>query len=108
MIRLEDGREFSMVQRWRVRIPRPVSTRLPLKCPFSRGRGSSTPSFPSPSEERRSCPRVGTGKTVTQQSLAKWCSADVIIYVGCGERGNEMTEVPRSFPSLWTRARGVR
>ncbi|GAB1400184.1 hypothetical protein MASR1M66_16380 [Aminivibrio sp.] len=101
MIRLEDGREFSMVQRWRVRIPRPVSTRLPLEVPLLTGQRILDTLFPIPLGGAAVLPGgFGTGKTVTQQSLAKWCSADVIIYVGCGERGNEMTEVLEEFPEL--------
>ncbi len=101
VIRLEDGREFSMVQRWRVRIPRPVSTRLPLEVPLLTGQRILDTLFPIPLGGAAVLPGgFGTGKTVTQQSLAKWCSADVIIYVGCGERGNEMTEVLEEFPEL--------
>ena len=101
ILRLEDGRKFTMIQRWRVRIPRPVSTRLPLEVPLLTGQRILDTLFPIPLGGAAVLPGgFGTGKTVTQQSLAKWCSADVIIYVGCGERGNEMTEVLEEFPGL--------
>ncbi|MFA7362685.1 MAG: V-type ATP synthase subunit A [Aminobacteriaceae bacterium] len=101
VVRLEDGREFSMVQRWRVRIPRPVQERLPFEIPLITGQRILDTLFPIPLGGAAVLPGgFGTGKTVTQQSLAKWSSADLIIYIGCGERGNEMTEVLEEFPGL--------
>ncbi|MGI6251969.1 MAG: V-type ATP synthase subunit A [Aminivibrio sp.] len=99
--RLEDGREFSMIHKWRVRIPRPVKERLPLETPLLTGQRVLDTLFPIPLGGAAVLPGgFGTGKTITQQSLAKWSSADLIIYIGCGERGNEMTEVLEEFPEL--------
>lgn len=101
VVRIEDGREYSMAQRWRLRIPRPVKQRLPFKIPLLTGQRILDTLFPIPLGGAAVLPGgFGTGKTVTQQSLAKWCSADLIIYIGCGERGNEMTEVLEEFPNL--------
>lgn len=99
--RLEDGREYSMIQKWRVRVPRPVRKRLPFEIPLLTGQRILDTLFPVPLGGAAVLPGgFGTGKTVTQQSLAKWSSADLIIYIGCGERGNEMTEVLEEFPGL--------
>ncbi len=101
LVRLDDGREFTMIQKWRVRIPRPVKKRLPFEMPLLTGQRVLDTLFPIPLGGAAVLPGgFGTGKTVTQQSLAKWSSADLIIYIGCGERGNEMTEVLEEFPGL--------
>ncbi|MGI6784408.1 MAG: V-type ATP synthase subunit A [Aminivibrio sp.] len=101
LARLEDGRELTMTQRWRVRVPRPVKKRLPFEIPLLTGQRVLDTLFPIPLGGAAVLPGgFGTGKTVTQQSLAKWSSADLIIYIGCGERGNEMTEVLEEFPGL--------
>lgn len=101
LTRLDDGREFTMTQKWRVRIPRPVKRRLPFEMPLLTGQRVLDTLFPIPLGGAAVLPGgFGTGKTVTQQSLAKWSSADLIIYIGCGERGNEMTEVLEEFPGL--------
>ena len=98
-----DGREraLSMSHRWPVRRPRPVAARLPVDAPLLTGQRIIDALFPV---ARGSCAAMpggfGTGKTVLQQSIAKWCDADVIVYVGCGERGNEMAEVLHEFPQL--------
>ncbi len=102
LARLEDGREYTMIQKWRVRVPRPVKRRLPFEIPLLTGQRILDTLFPVPLGGAAVLPGgFGTGKTVTQQSLAKWSSADIIIYIGCGERGNEMTEVLEEFRDLW-------
>lgn len=99
---LEDGTSLSMVQNWEVRTPRPVARRFPLDEPLVTGQRILDTLFPLALGGAAVLPGgFGTGKTVTQQSLAKWCNADVIVYIGCGERGNEMTEVLEEFPELF-------
>ena len=101
VVRLEDGQVFTMVQRWHMRVPRPSARRLPLEIPLVTGQRILDSLFPIPLGGAAVLPGgFGTGKTVTQQSLAKWCSASVIVYIGCGERGNEMTEVLEEFPQI--------
>lgn len=98
---LEDGTEISMVQRWPVRIGRPYGRKLDPSEPFLTGMRILDTFFPIARGGNAIIPGgFGTGKTVTQQSLAKWADVDVIVYVGCGERGNEMTEVLEEFPRL--------
>lgn len=98
----EDGTELTMVQKWEVRTPRPVVRRFPLDEPLITGQRILDTLFPLALGGAAVLPGgFGTGKTVTQQSLAKWCNADVIVYIGCGERGNEMTEVLEEFPQLY-------
>lgn len=92
---------FSMMQRWEVRKPRPVAQRLSLDVPLVTGQRILDTLFPLALGGAAVIPGgFGTGKTVTQQALAKWCNAQVIVYIGCGERGNEMTEVLEEFPTL--------
>jgi len=95
------GHKLSMSHRWPVRRPRPARARLPIEAPLLTGQRIIDALFPV---ARGSCAAMpggfGTGKTVLQQSIAKWCDADVIVYVGCGERGNEMAEVLHEFPLL--------
>ena len=101
ILRFDDGRELSMTQKWRVRVPRPVKGRLPFEIPLVTGQRVLDTLFPIPLGGAAVLPGgFGAGKTVTQQSLAKGSSADLIIYIGCGERGNEMTEVLEEFPTL--------
>lgn len=96
-----DGGDISMFQRWDVRRSRPVGKRLNLDRPLITGQRVLDTLFPLALGGAAVLPGgFGTGKTVTQQSIAKWCNADVIIYIGCGERGNEMTEVLEEFPEL--------
>ncbi len=91
----------SMTQRWPVRTPRPIARRLPASAPLLTGQRIIDALFPVARGSRAAMPGgFGTGKTVLQQSIAKWCDADVIVYVGCGERGNEMAEVLHQFPRL--------
>jgi V/A-type H+/Na+-transporting ATPase subunit A len=102
-LRGADGAEIdlSLAQRWPVRRPRPSRRRLPLAGPMITGTRILDTLFPIARGGRAAIPgSFGTGKTVLQQSLAKWSDADIIVYVGCGERGNEMAEVLDEFPRL--------
>lgn len=93
--------ELQLVHQWPVRIPRPIRKRLQPSVPLITGQRIIDTFFPVARGSRAGMPGgFGTGKTILQQSIAKWCDAEVIIYVGCGERGNEMTEVLREFPEL--------
>ncbi|MBI3606208.1 MAG: V-type ATP synthase subunit A [Nitrospirae bacterium] len=98
---LEDGFEIKLMQRWPVRMPRPFKNRLLPKLPFITGQRIFDMVFPVAMGGTAIVPGgFGTGKTVAEQSLAKYARADVIIYIGCGERGNEMTGVLEEFPEL--------
>ncbi|SMG09595.1 V-type ATP synthase subunit A [Dethiosulfovibrio salsuginis] len=100
-VAIYDEINLFMVQRWDVRRARPILERLPLSSPLITGQRVLDTLFPVAQGGAAVLPGgFGTGKTVTQQSVAKWCNADVIVYIGCGERGNEMTEVLEEFPSL--------
>ncbi len=93
--------EVTLVQRWPVRQPRPCQTRLPPREPLLTGTRIIDAFFPVAKGGSAIIPGgFGTGKTVTEHSLARWADADVVVYVGCGERGNEMTEVLEEFPKL--------
>ena len=95
------SREITLAHPWPVRQPRPVSQRLPIAGPMITGQRILDTLFPVGRGSRAALPGgFGTGKTILQQALAKWCDADVIIYVGCGERGNEMSEVLDELPKL--------
>jgi V/A-type H+/Na+-transporting ATPase subunit A len=86
---------------WPIRRPRPVARRLRAREPLVTGQRIMDTLFPVARGGRAALPGgFGTGKTILQESLAKWCDADVIVYVGCGERGNEMAEVLNEFPTL--------
>lgn len=94
-------KELGMAHRWPVRVPRPVRRRLPADRPLLTGQRILDTLFPVARGGRASLPGgFGTGKTVLQQTLAKWSDADVVVYVGCGERGNEMAEVLQELPAL--------
>jgi V/A-type H+/Na+-transporting ATPase subunit A len=96
-----EGQPVTMLSRWPVRHPRPVKSRLGLDVPFVSGQRSIDTLFPLARGGTATIPGgFGTGKTVLEQSLAKWGHADVIVYVACGERGNELTEVLDEFPQL--------
>jgi len=98
-----DGTQQQVAMRhgWPVRTPRPVANRLPASAPMITGQRILDTLFPVARGGRAALPGgFGTGKTVLQEALAKWCDADVIVYVGCGERGNEMAEVLDEFPKL--------
>lgn len=103
VVRTPDGRRraVEMMHRWPVREPRPVRERLPADRPMITGQRILDMLFPVARGGRAALPGgFGTGKTVLQQTLAKWSDADVVVYVGCGERGNEMAEVLEEFPEL--------
>jgi V/A-type H+-transporting ATPase subunit A len=103
VLRDDEGSEHRVTagQLWPVRRPRPVRRRLPHGDPLLTGQRIIDTLFPVARGSRAALPGgFGTGKTILQESLAKWCDADVIVYVGCGERGNEMAEVLNEFPTL--------
>jgi V/A-type H+/Na+-transporting ATPase subunit A len=96
-----DGAPVAMLARWPVRRARPFARRLDLDTPFVTGQRSIDTLFPLARGGTATIPGgFGTGKTVLEQSLAKWGHADVIVYVACGERGNELTEMLEEFPRL--------
>jgi V/A-type H+-transporting ATPase subunit A len=98
---LEGGSEIRMSQRWPVRQGRPYLKKMDPTTPFTTGMRILDTFFPIALGGNAIIPGgFGTGKTVTQQSLAKWADVDIIVYIGCGERGNEMTEVLTEFPHL--------
>jgi len=98
---LSDGTEVRMSQRWPVRQGRPYIKKMDPTTPFTTGMRILDTFFPIALGGNAIIPGgFGTGKTVTQQSLAKWADVDIIVYIGCGERGNEMTEVLTEFPRL--------
>ncbi|MGB5474806.1 MAG: V-type ATP synthase subunit A [Gammaproteobacteria bacterium] len=97
----DEEREIAMAHRWPVRQPRPVAAHLPVEGPLFTGQRVLDSLFPLACGGRAAMPGgFGTGKTVLQETLARWCDAEVIIYVGCGERGNEMAGVLHEFPQL--------
>lgn len=99
--KLSDGTELRLLHRWPVRQARPVARKLDPREPFISGQRIIDVLFPVAMGGAAAIPGpFGSGKTVMQQTLAKWSNADVIIYVGCGERGNEMTHVLDEFPEL--------
>lgn len=90
-----------LVHSWPVRIPRPIREKVPSDTPLITGQRIIDFFFPIAKGGTAAIPGdFGTGKTITQHQLAKWADAEVIVYVGCGERGNEMTEVLETFPEL--------
>ncbi|ESS10046.1 MAG: ATP synthase archaeal, A subunit [uncultured archaeon A07HN63] len=101
VVELDNGEEISMHQEWPVRTPRPaVEKQTPTK-PLISGQRVLDGLFPIAKGGTAAIPGpFGSGKTVTQHQLAKWADADIVVYVGCGERGNEMTEVIEDFPEL--------
>ena len=102
-LQLNDGTEvkLSMAQKWPIRIPRPVSKRYPASKPLITGQRILDTLFPLAKGGTACIPGgFGTGKTMTQHQIAKWSDADIIIYIGCGERGNEMTQVLEEFKEL--------
>jgi len=93
--------EKTMAQYWPVRKSRPYREKLKSTVPLITGQRIIDTFFPIARGGTAAIPGgFGTGKTMTQHALAKWCNADIIIYIGCGERGNEMTEVLNDFPEL--------
>lgn len=98
---LADGIPLTLAHRWPVRLPRPVARRLSTSRPFVTGQRVFDLFFPVAEGGSAAVPGgFGTGKTIIEQSLAKFSEADVVVYVGCGERGNEMTDVLTEFPEL--------
>ena len=98
---LEDGTELQLMHKWPVREPRPFSRKHPPDIPLVTGTRILDGLFPIAKGGTAAIPGgFGTGKTVIQQTLAKWSDAQIVVYVGCGERGNEMTEVLTDFPHL--------
>jgi V/A-type H+/Na+-transporting ATPase subunit A len=96
-----ETKEIQMLQRWPVRKPRPVSKKFDPSYPLITGQRVIDTFFPVAKGGTAAIPGgFGTGKTVTLHQLAKWSDAQVVVYVGCGERGNEMTDVLREFPEL--------
>ncbi|WP_304221589.1 V-type ATP synthase subunit A [Gracilinema caldarium] len=99
--RTVSGKEIPIVQWWPVRAPRPVAQKLAPDTPLITGLRVIDAFFPLSKGGTAAIPGgFGTGKTMTQHAIAKWCDADVIVYIGCGERGNEMTDVLTEFPHL--------
>ena len=99
--KLDSGFELKLKHNWPVRVPRPVSSKLKPEAPLITGQRVFDALFPLAKGGVAAIPGpFGAGKTVSQQQLAKWSDADIIVYVGCGERGNEMTEVLTEFPEL--------
>lgn len=102
-VKTDSGKELEvqMMQRWPVRIGRPFGEKMPPREPLITGQRSIDTFFPIVKGGTSAVPGpFGSGKTVVQHQLAKWADADIIIYVGCGERGNEMTDVLMEFPEL--------
>jgi V/A-type H+-transporting ATPase subunit A len=97
----QGSREITMLQQWPVRVPRPITERLRISEPLITGQRIIDTFFPIGKGGAAAIPGgFGTGKTITQHQLAKWSDAQIIVFIGCGERGNEMTEVLREFPEL--------
>lgn len=103
VLRLRDGstRNLTMMQKWPIRIPRPIKNRFPANTPLITGQRILDTLFPIAKGGTAAVPGgFGTGKTMTQHQIAKWSDADIIVYIGCGERGNEMTQVLEDFSKL--------
>ena len=103
VIEQKDGtkKEMTMTQTWPIRTPRPYTARKPIDRPLVTGQRIIDTLLPIAKGGTAAVPGgFGTGKTMTQHQLAKWCDADIIIYIGCGERGNEMTQVLEDFSKL--------
>lgn len=99
--RTELGEEIYLAQYWPVRQPRPYQRKMEVSEPLFTGQRVIDVFFPLAKGGTAAIPGgFGTGKTMTQHAIAKWCDADLIVYIGCGERGNEMTDVLVEFPSL--------
>lgn len=103
VLKTEDGKEIhlTMIQKWPVRIGRPYHKKFPPKSPLCSGQRIIDTMFPIAKGGTAAVPGpFGSGKTVVQHQLAKWSDVDIVVYIGCGERGNEMTDVLREFPEL--------
>ena len=103
VLRKKDGTEvaLTMAQKWPIRVPRPYAKRFPASKPLITGQRILDTLFPIAKGGTAAVPGgFGTGKTMTQHQIAKWSDADIIVYIGCGERGNEMTQVLEDFSKL--------
>ncbi len=102
VVETENGdKELTMMQKWPVRRGRPYQKKLPPKMPLVTGQRVIDTFFPIAKGGVAAVPGpFGSGKTVIQHQLAKWAEADIVVYIGCGERGNEMTDVLNAFPEL--------
>jgi V/A-type H+-transporting ATPase subunit A len=97
----KSGKDISLAHYWPVRKPRPYAEKLGMSEPLLTGQRVIDVFFPLSKGGTAAIPGgFGTGKTMTQHAVAKWCDADIIVYIGCGERGNEMTDVLREFPEI--------
>lgn len=97
----EGIKKLTLCQKWPIRTPRPVKCRKRISTPLITGQRVIDTLFPIAKGGAAAVPGgFGAGKTMTQHQLAKWCDADIIVYVGCGERGNEMTQVLEEFSAL--------
>jgi V/A-type H+-transporting ATPase subunit A len=100
-IAVVEGRELTLAQRWPLRVPRPVRLRVPASVPLITGQRALDLLFPVARGSTAAVPGgFGTGKTVLLQQIAKWCDSDVIVYVSCGERGNELAGVLEEISTL--------
>ena len=96
-----EKKELTMMQKWPVRVGRPYVKKFPPKVPLCSGQRIIDTMFPIAKGGAAAVPGpFGSGKTVVQHQLAKWSDVDIVVYIGCGERGNEMTDVLREFPEL--------
>ncbi len=103
VIKDENGKniELTLCQKWPIRTPRPVTSKMPADVPLITGQRVIDTLLPISKGGTAAVPGgFGAGKTMTQHQLAKWCDADIIVYVGCGERGNEMSQVLQEFGEL--------
>ncbi len=101
-LKTEDGeKELTMTQKWPIKTERPYKRRQPISRPLITGQRIMDSMFPLAKGGAAAIPGgFGTGKTMNQHQIAKWCDADIIVYIGCGERGNEMTQVLEEFSEL--------
>ena len=102
-VRTESGdeRELTMTQKWPVRVGRPFRKKFTPSAPLQSGQRVIDTMFPIAKGGTAAVPGpFGSGKTVVQHQLAKWSDVDIVVYIGCGERGNEMTDVLMEFPEL--------
>ncbi len=98
---LENGEEIGLMQKWPVRVGRPYAKKIDPNIPLVTGQRVVDALFPLAKGGCAAIPGpFGSGKTVTQHQLAKWADAEIVVYIGCGERGNEMTDVLNEFPEL--------
>ena len=103
VLTLDNGSEYEVTlsQKWPIRVPRPIAKRFPANKPLVTGQRILDTLFPIAKGGTAAVPGgFGTGKTMTQHQIAKWSDADIIVYIGCGERGNEMTQVLEDFSKL--------